>query len=427
MNSVVEQRRTEVRELTRLALAELGDATTGIAKVHSAISDHVFTGLRLGLGDFVTPAKTVHDAIAGGTYSVITAVCDTASEIAGETANGWGRPPSETTKGAMVIAAVNGLIGDHLDSQRSPLAQPMAIRVDGVPVAPTVGALAAAFPAATGRVVVFLHGLMETEAAWTLTGAPTYGTRLGDDLAATEIQVRYNTGKHVSENGRELEKLMAELVVSWPVPIHEIAFVGHSMGGLVVRSACFQAATAERLWVKRVRHVVCLGTPHLGAPLERSVHYLSAALDKLPESRPFARLLRRRSSGVRDLFHGSLVDEDWTGRDIDALRVAAVQEVPLLENATHCFVSATVTRNARHPLGRIIGDGLVLVPSASGRNKTRHIGFRDEDGFAIASANHFTLLNHDEVYDWLLARLSTPPGASEPDAVRPPTSDLGRC
>ncbi len=423
----MEQRRTEVRELTRLAFAELGDATTGIAKVHSAISDHVFTGLRSGLGEFVTPAKTVHDAIAGGTYSVIATVCDTASEIAGETADGWGRPPSQTTRGAMVIAVVTGLIGDHLDSHGSPLAQPMAVRVDGAPVPPTADALRSAFPDATDRIVVFVHGLMETESAWMLTGAPTYGSRLRHDLGATEIQIRYNTGKHVSENGRELEKLMAHLVVNWPVTVREIAFVGHSMGGLVVRSACYEAATTDRSWVQRVRHVVCLGTPHLGAPLERSVHYLSAALDMLPESRPFARLLRRRSSGVRDLFHGSLVDEDWTGRDLDALEVAAVQEVPLLANATHCFVSASVTRNPRHPVGRIVGDGLVLAPSASGRGRKRHIGFRDEDGFAISPANHFTLLNHDAVYGWLLARLSTPPGTETSEVIRPPGAELGRC
>ncbi|KQS00778.1 hypothetical protein ASG12_07935 [Williamsia sp. Leaf354] len=438
MNDLAQQRRTEVRELSRLALAELGDATAGIAKVHSAFSEHIFAGLRLGLGDFVTPSKILHDSIAAGTYSVITAVCDTASEIAGQTADGWGRPPSQTSKGAFAIAAVNGLIGDHLDAQGSPLAEGMTIRVDGVPVAPTPADLAEAFPRATGRIVVFLHGLMETELAWRIGGRPTYGQRLGDDLDATEVQVRFNTGRHISENGRELDDLLSEVVANWPVPVDEIALVGHSMGGLVVRSGCFRAATDGHEWVARVRHVVSLGTPHLGAPMARSVHYLSAALDKLPESRPFARLLRRRSAGVRDLFHGSLVDEDWSGRDLDALRVAAVQEVPLLEGATHCFVSASVTRNPRHPLGRIIGDGLVLVPSANGRDKKRHIGFRDEDGFAITAANHFTLLNHDEVYDWLLARLDTSPGtpmpkqltagaSAGPGAVRPPSSDLGRC
>ncbi|MFD0926470.1 esterase/lipase family protein [Williamsia deligens] len=438
MDTLERQRRDELREMGRLAFSELGDAATGIAKVHSAFSEHIFTGLRVGLrpvglDEFVRPAKLLHDAIAGGTYTTITAVCDTASEVASQAADGWGRPPSQTVRGGAMIAAINGLIGDELHQARSPLAEPMGIRLDGVAIPPMRNALANAFPTATGHLVVFLHGLMETEAAWSIGGRPTYGTRLAEDLGATEVQLRYNTGRHISQNGRELDRLLTEITTAWPVPVRHITLVGHSMGGLVARSACHRGELEGADWTGLVRHVVCLGTPHLGAPLARSVHYLTAALGAVPESRPFAHLLRRRSSGVRDLFHGSLVDEDWSGRDIDALRVAAVQEVPLLADATHYFVSATVTRSAKHPIGRVIGDGLVLVPSAVGKNKKRHIGFRDEDGFAISSANHFTLLNNDEVYAWLLPRLRgadpvpTDRAITAGDPVREPTSDLGRC
>ena len=441
MDTLERQRRTELREMGRLAFAELGDATTGIAKVHSAVSEHLFTGVRfglrpVGLAEFVAPAKLLHDAIAGGTYSTIAAVCDTASEVAGQSADGWGRPPSQTVKGGALIAAINGLIGDELHAARSPLAEPMAVRVDGAMIPPMPDALRRAFPTATGHLVVFLHGLMETEAAWRIGGRPTYGARLADDVDATEIQVRYNTGRHISQNGRELDRLLTTLVDAWPVPVRTITLIGHSMGGLVARSACHRAELDGADWVRSVETVVSLGSPHLGAPLARSVHYLAAALHLVPESRPFAHLLRRRSAGVRDLFHGSLVDEDWSGRDLDALRVAAVEEVPLIEHATHLFVSATITRNARHPVGRVVGDGLVLTPSAIGRNKKRHIGFRDEDGFAISSANHFTLLNDDSVYEWLLPRLRgvgadeermlVAPGA-ETEPVDPPGSDIGRC
>ena len=40
-------------------------------------------------------------------------------------------------------------------------------------------------------------------------------------------------------------------------------------------------------WVPHVRHVVSLGTPHMGAPLEQAAHVASAALRALPETRPF--------------------------------------------------------------------------------------------------------------------------------------------
>ena len=119
--------------------------------------------------------------------------------------------------------------------------------------------------------------------------------------------------------------------------------IGHSMGGLVARSACHAGGD----WTGRVTHVVSLGSPHRRAPLESAVHYAAAALGAVPETRPFSRFLRRRSAGIRDMRRGSLVDEDWQGRDPEALRAAACREVPLLDGATHCFVAATVTRDAR--------------------------------------------------------------------------------
>jgi pimeloyl-ACP methyl ester carboxylesterase len=265
--------------------------------------------------------------------------------------------------------------------------------------------------------VVFVHGLMGTELGWRWFGGPakqSYGDRLARDLGATPVFIRYNTGRHISENGRSLCQLMDQVVAAWPVEVEQIAVVGHSMGGLVSRSACQRASQDGAGWVRRVRHVVSLGTPHMGAPLEQGVHWLSAGLAALPETRPFADFLRRRSGGIRDLRQGSLVDEDWRGCDPDALRAAACREVPLLECATHHFVAATVTRSPRHPLGRMVGDWLVLEPSASGRSRTRRIPFRVEDGMHLGATNHIALLNHPAIYDRLAQWLATAPaGAPE--------------
>jgi pimeloyl-ACP methyl ester carboxylesterase len=201
-------------------------------------------------------------------------------------------------------------------------------------------------------------------------------------------------------------------VRAWPVEVQSIAIVGHSMGGLVARSACHQAHEREQAWVRDVRHVISLGTPHLGAPLEQGAHYAAVALHRLPETRMLSSLLRKRSAGIRDLRHGSLVDEDWRGRDPEALRAAACKEVPLLPWATHCFVSATVTRDARHPVGRLLGDILVLVPSATGRGRTRRIPFRDEHGHHVSATHHLALLNHPEVHARLREWLGRKEGAS---------------
>jgi pimeloyl-ACP methyl ester carboxylesterase len=259
---------------------------------------------------------------------------------------------------------------------------------------------------------------METELAWRLGAGPggeTYASRLARDLGCTAIHVRYNTGRHISENGRSLDELLEEVCDSWPVPVEEIDLVGHSMGGLVARSACHYGSEGGSQWVRHVSHVVSLGTPHLGAPLAQAVHVADAALHAVPEVRPFGSVLRRRSAGIRDLRHGSLVDEDWHGRDPHSLRKEAMTEVPLLDGATHCFVAATITASPRHPLGRLVGDALVLEPSASGRGRDRRIPFRAEHGMHVGRTHHLALLNHPVVYERLLEWLSAEPARRTPE------------
>src|SRR5947209_3431346 len=89
---------------------------------------------------------------------------------------------STTPGGSAVVGAINGLIGDVLEREGSELHQPMAVRVGGEPVAITPDGLAGAFPHARPRLVVFLHGLMETEFSWRLGGGEPYGDRLARDL-----------------------------------------------------------------------------------------------------------------------------------------------------------------------------------------------------------------------------------------------------
>ena len=405
-------RRAEVRELSRLAFEELKGAPAGIGDIHRVIAERAFSGVSHGLGSAARPVKIMHDAIAEGVYTALRGAAGLlggAADVALEYRSFEGPPLWATPRGSLLLGVIQGLRGDALEAESSALAQPMAVRAHGEVVPPERAPLARAFGAATPKLAVFVHGLMETERAWLLGGTPTYGERLAHDGDYTPLYVRYNSGRHISENGLELSKLLDALVGEWPVPVKEIALVGHSMGGLVARSACFQAKEHDAAWVRRVRHVVSLGTPHMGAPLEQAAHYASAALHAVPETRPFARFLRRRSAGIRDLRHGSLVDEDWRGRDPDALRAAVCREVPLLEGATHCFVSATVTRRARHPVGRLIGDWLVLVPSASGQSRSRRIPFRAEDGLHVGKATHFVLLNHPKVYARLREWLATSP------------------
>ena len=394
---------TELRALTVLGFDELGQASGGLGSIQQAVAGRVFRAV----GPGAALVRPIHEAVTRGVYAGLglgTRAVGMATAAAVATLDA---PALSTTpRGSALIAAVTGLRGDALEAEGSPLCEPMAVRVNGAPVALAPDGLREAFPEAGPRVVLFIHGLMTTEFSWALGGHERFGDRLAREIGCTPVYVRYNSGRHISENGRSLCELIEELVAAWPVDVEEIALVGHSMGGLVARSACCHATQDDADWARLATHSVSLGSPHMGAPLEQAVHVLSAGLARLPETRPFANFLRRRSGGIRDLRRGSLVDEDWRDRDPDALRGAACAEVPLLEGATHCFVSATVTRSDRHPVARLLGDTLVLAPSASGRSRTRRIPFDDEYGMHLGGASHFALLYHPAVYEKLRAWLA---------------------
>jgi pimeloyl-ACP methyl ester carboxylesterase len=409
------QRPDEIRALNRLAFDELGRFIGGIGGFQHAPAQRAFRAVGWG----AKPTEYIYGKVTNGVYAGLrgatAALGGAADRALGRRPIDEGRRLSANPVGSFAVAVLDGLIGDALEEQQSDLAEPMAVRVDGQVVTPDRGALALAFPQATPRLVVFVHGLMGTELGWRWFGGPnqeSYGDRLARDVGATPVFVRYNTGRHISQNGRSLCELMEQLVSAWPVEVEQIALVGHSMGGLVSRSATYRGLEDGADWVGRVRHVVSLGTPHMGAPLAQAVHYATVGLCALPETRPLGDFLRRRSGGIRDLRHGSLVDEDWRDCDPDALRAAACREVPLLEGATHHFVAATVTRSPSHPLGRLVGDWLVLEPSASGRSRTRRIPFRVEDGMHLGATNHIALLNHPAVYERLHAWLAKPPAAA---------------
>jgi pimeloyl-ACP methyl ester carboxylesterase len=361
----------ELRALTRLAFQELELGTGGIGQMHRAIADRAFAG--------PSPAKTLHDGISGVVYASVAGAASLAGHAASAAVRD--RPLSTHPRGAAVLAVLNGLRGDVLAREESELAIPMTLRTEGE----------------TERLAVFVHGLFETEHAWGYGGGPRYGDRLADEHGFTPVYVRFNTGRHISENGRTLAGLLDELVAGWRVAVEQIVLIGHSLGGLVARSACHAGGD----WTDRVTHVVSLGSPHTGAPLESAVHYAAAALGAVPETRPFSRFLRRRSAGIRDMRRGSLVDEDWRDRDPEALRAVACREVPLLEGATHCFVAATVTSRADHPVARLVGDWLVLERSA---------GHRAQEALHVGSAHHLALLSHPAVYERLSEWLASRPG-----------------
>lgn len=321
--------------------------------------------------------------------------------------------------GDAALGLVNAAVGDHLHQRDNGLGLQMRFRLRDHYVPLTPAALSRVQPAAGPKVVLFVHGLGTTEWSWCLAAAAyhgdpatSFGTLLERDLGYTPLWLRYNTGRHISENGRQLAVELERLVAAYPVPIEELVLVGHSMGGLVVRSACHYASEQGLGWLALLRRVFCLGSPHRGAPLAKLGQVLASVLKAidLPGTRIPGRLLAGRSAGIKDLRHGALLDADWAGRDPDALSDPEPAAVALLPEVAYYFVSATVTADPDHPLGQLVGDLLVRLPSSAGP-QTRAGTFAIETR-RFGGVMHHQLQNHPAVYELLRAACAASPPAN---------------
>ena len=357
-----------------------------VRDVHGAVARRVYGTASTGTAGSARLSQQVHDRVSSAVYGGVGAgLRATGRGLRRMDRRGVGPRIEDSPHGRFLVSAVNGLIGDKLAEEQSELAIELGVRHRGRDVPVRRDDLVEAFPDAGHDLVLFLHGLCETEDVWNRRSAETgggYGARLAGETSWTPVFLRANTGLPIAENAVAVAALLDALVEQWPSDVRRIALVGHSMGGLVLRAACAVVSDAEVAWSTLVTDVVTLGTPHLGAPVERGLVLGAKALGHLPESAPFGRVLEYRSVGILDLRCGLAPD---------------VQNLP---NARYHLVGATLAASPRHPVSEALGDLLVRYPSAIGRPRRGRELFPGADTLHV-KGDHFDLLNHPEVYQAL--------------------------
>jgi pimeloyl-ACP methyl ester carboxylesterase len=345
-----------------------------------SVSEVVYAGLR-----------GVADSAARGVERMLGTV------TAQHTAAASGRPSS-------VLSILNGICGDYLESTQNPLAIRMSFRSRSEELHPAPERIAAAFPDVTTKIALLVHGLCLSEASWFRQG-PGIEEQL-KKLGYTCIYVRYNSGRHVSTNGRELAARLEVLIDAWPAPVDSLIVLGHSMGGLVLRSACWYGQVARHSWVDRLKSVFCLGTPHHGSPLEKGGHLLNSVLEEVPYLEPLA-VGRHRSAGIKDLRHGSLVDEDWIPNMEESGSRDSRQVVPLVDGVDYYFIAATLGSGRVNLQGLLLGDLFVRTGSAVGAHPNEHrtIPVNPDYCRIFERMNHFDLLSdaavQQQITEWI--------------------------
>ena len=348
-----------------------------------------------GLTAFVYRRVRGVTRLVGGTLDAILAPLATLMPVTAE----WPRRDA-------VVGAINGVLGDHLEATDNPLQIPMQLRRRRPAVDPhgEPSRVIATRP----RVVVMVHGLCTTDAVWQ-RGSHDHGVRLADDLDAELVYLRYNSGRHVSTNGAQFAHLLEAMLGAWTQPLREIVLVGHSMGGLVIRSACAAGHAAGHAWPQRLRALIFLGTPHHGAPLERHGHGVDRLLAASPYTVAFAHVARLRSAGITDLRHGSVLDSDWTGRDRFARGGYRCRPQPLPRHVPAFTIAGSLGKTPGSRGRSPRGDGLVPVASALGQpaDPALAIGFAPSSRFVAYGTGHLDLLESESVYArmqrWLAA------------------------
>ena len=174
-------------------LAEVGDqlVVRTVRDTHLAVLDR-------------TSAGPVHRGIATALYGGLTGGSERRRlrRSTGWPRRVWGRGSRTDPRGRFVSSAVNGLIGDRLLRERPQLAIPMAVRLHGADVEPEPESLAGAFPEATGRLVVFLHGLCENESYWRRHRDRT-GTTYAEMLGRARLDAADAARQHRAAAARE--------------------------------------------------------------------------------------------------------------------------------------------------------------------------------------------------------------------------------
>jgi pimeloyl-ACP methyl ester carboxylesterase len=401
--------RSTLRGLSRLSIDAVREMTHLIEAMHHTIlrvpgivgkAPH---GPTPGIAGLVYRSIRGVNSLVGDTLDVL---LERLEPLLGEARSG---PAGEAG-----LAALNGVLGDYLVATRNPLAIPMSFRSAGRTLPLQQAALQAGIERHTGRLLVLVHGLCMNDLQWTPSVAGQQ--READqksvpsaDLAAllareagyTPVYLHYNSGRHISSNGREFSAQLEQLLAQWPVPVESLTLIGHSMGGLVCRSACHYAAIDKHQWPRHLRALVFLGTPHHGAPLERGGNWVDRALGISPYTQPFSRLGKMRSAGITDLRFGYLVDEDWEGRD----RFERSREPGLsspLPAGVPCFAIAATTGKLIGDLSdRLLGDGLVPVSSALGMHADAKLALPipPERQWVACGLDHWDLLTHPSVHD----------------------------
>ncbi|MBF0451919.1 MAG: alpha/beta hydrolase [Candidatus Magnetomorum sp.] len=385
---------SDIKGLSQLATDSVSGITNIVANMHKTIdrTPGLFGATTLG------PIGAITDIVYQSIHAVNNVVRNGIETIVEQIEPLFEDKITSLPEREAILAAINGVLGDYLVEQKNPLALPMTLKYKGKPLNLETLDINTQIPEFSGKLIVLVHGLCMNDNQW-LYNNHDHGQNLANDLKYTPLYLHYNTGLHISINGRSFSDMLEKLLTQ--IRVKKFVILTHSMGGLITRSAYHYGVSSGYKWPSLLKKQIFLGTPHHGAPLEQGGNWINTLLDFIPHTAPFASLPKIRSAGITDLRYGSLLDEDWQSNDRFDNIPDNRHPIPLPQKVKNYAIAANISLDQESLKNDIIGDGLVPIDSALGKHPKPEycLSFPESNCWIGYGLNHLDLLCHASVYD----------------------------
>ncbi len=386
---------SDLKGINKITEDAINGVTNIVESLHATIAS--FTPI---VGNPKSKTKGLSSLIYGSIRKITNVFTQNIDIVLGKLSPVIGEQKSPKVREA-IISVCNGIIGDYLAEQNNPLAINMGFRKNGQLL--SNNEVKDILNNSNGKILILIHGLCMNDLHWQRQNH-NHGEALAKDLGFITLYLHYNSGKHVSENGKQLSELLQQLFDNK----NQITFLTHSMGGLVARSACYYAEKNKQQWLQQLNSMIFLGTPHHGALLEKTGNWLNILLKTSPYTAPFTKITNIRSCGITDLRYGNICAEDWQNQarfDEKISHIADKRQIIPLPKNVQCYAVASSSSKKDDSIiqDNIIGDGLVTINSALGihSEKKRNLNFPKQNIWIGRNINHNQLLSSTQVYKTL--------------------------
>jgi pimeloyl-ACP methyl ester carboxylesterase len=251
------------------------------------------------------------------------------------------------------------------------------------------------------KVILFIPGLFTDEKLWLdrtikIDERQVVSSGIADDYKKRgyfPIFIRFNHGKHISDNGKELLVLLNEFIKLEPTIKFNV--IAYSIGCLILRSTLYYAREAAiDIGSKNFGKVIFISSPDGGSYLEKSGFWATVIMERAPN---IAFMLlgiigNLRSDAIKDLSHGVIREEDWNSFNYLS-RYWKSHYFGELENID-CYQLYSSFGEDGSPFQEWLGDGIVELPSLT--ILTENVFLRKDRkelrSTNIVGNNHFTIL-----------------------------------